>query len=616
MGRSNYFVIVAVLGLWQVSVLLQTKTPSFEDIYMDAPKSSSTFSSMLWSSAPANATDDGFDIQTYDAPSNSYDYTAAPSIQKASNDSSVSDTTSSIRKWGCHRTETPTIFVHIGKAGGGVIRTRLAGAAQNVSRPQWHDPAGDNHYYPISSNTTVRRGKFCNSKNKNAKIPTNNATRPLIDRVKTFEGDFFCNATTPFGMAVACPSDHRARRQNKYTSSTCLGCNDEYYLEPQYYDLVQEDEQARASSLLLNPPNPSHICDTVYVSHNLFGAELSWLPPRYLKEYWWDNSPWRGGTTNSNAESQLEKYWAGLLSDRNYRAQQVLEKLDNSSLTRLYSEKIQNQTSEEEEPKWCPDGYIYQNNKLQYHRSSFVGNEWEKMKHHYTSCTKPIGEAADGVFREFWKEQPKEAESSNSNGVFSDQNNYSPVYASMPLHRITMIREPFSWILSKFFWDSKVHRKNSCQDIFFSTHENPTMSWVENYSYQYLMYLCGTDCDSRFENKMMGLDGIEAQAKSNLRNAFSVVGLLHESDSFYEMIHKRIDYLDMNRSYPIELKSHQSAKTKQKPLCLEQFLKNETFREYVRSNTPAFAALERVYQVGVEVNRFQKEELSQCESKR
>ena len=43
------------------------------------------------------------------------------------------------------------------------------------------------------------------------------------------------------------------------------------------------------------------------------------------------------------------------------------------------------------------------------------------------------------------------------------------------------------------------------------------------------------------------------------------------------------------------------------------FLKNETFREYVRSNTPALRALERVYEVGVEVNRFQKEELAQCE---
>ena len=42
---------------------------------------------------------------------------------------------------------------------------------------------------------------------------------------------------------------------------------------------------------------------------------------------------------------------------------------------------------------------------------------------------------------------------------------------------------------------------------------------------------------SRFyDNNLITIAGIEAQAGDNLRNAFSVVGLLHESESFYDMV--------------------------------------------------------------------------------
>jgi len=40
----------------------------------------------------------------------------------------------SIRSWGCHMTDTPFLFVHIGKAGGGIVRRRLATAALNFTR--------------------------------------------------------------------------------------------------------------------------------------------------------------------------------------------------------------------------------------------------------------------------------------------------------------------------------------------------------------------------------------------------------------------------------------------------------------------------------------------------
>ena len=91
-------------------------------------------------------------------------------------------------------------------------------------------------------------------------------------------------------------------------------------------------------------------------------------------------------------------------------------------------------------------------------------------------------------------------------------------------------------------------------------------------------------------------------------------GLLEESESFYEMIDKRIDYLDMSHLKGIKDGIHKSmGDPVEKGRCKAMFTKNETFREEVRRLVPAFAVLERMYAVGVEVNRFQKEELSQCE---
>ena len=46
--------------------------------------------------------------------------------------------------------------------------------------------------------------------------------------------------------------------------------------------------------------------------------------------------------------------------------------------------------------------------------------------------------------------------------------------------------------------------------------------------------------------------------------------------------------------------------------CADQFQNNETFRELFREALPPLRVLERLYNVGIEVNRFQKEELRQC----
>ena len=153
----------------------------------------------------------------------------------------------------------------------------------------------------------------------------------------------------------------------------------------------------------------------------------------------------------------------------------------------------------------------------------------------------------------------------------------------------------------------------NCHNITGSFNQrNSKIGWLEWHSLNYLFYLCGNDCWIRYENNMITVAEIEAQAAGNLRNSFSVVGLLHESTSFFEMIHKRIDYVDMNKEMTISKDQRHSSGNGQTQIdCKNLYATNVEFRERVRLTVPTFAALERVYNIGVEVNRFQKEELRQ-----
>jgi hypothetical protein len=58
---------------------------------------------------------------------------------------------------------------------------------------------------------------------------------------------------------------------------------------------------------------------------------------------------------------------------------------------------------------------------------------------------------------------------------------------------------------------------------------------------------------------------------------------------------------------------HPTANTSEKRRCSKLY-QNETFRELFREASPHLRALERLFHVGVEVNRFQNEELRQCVS--
>jgi hypothetical protein len=369
----------------------------------------------------------------------------------------------SIRQWGCHRPETPLIFVHIGKSGGGTIRARFAAAAENFTRSShegWKRPTEDNHYYPVLSNFSngtqvIQRGRFCTSKNRHYRMPkmrrfTNNG----------YEGIFDCHATTPLGRMIGCPSFW-------FENDGCGGCTD------------------------INAPD----CHTVYVGHNYFGNELHWLPAPYIQNWW--NKNWASVVPFPEVKNGLRSISVGTT-----------------------------------DPIWC----TRHNKSRTTKRNDVLAGRQRRESH--TECSKDISNRMDAWFRASWK-----AIVPNSTSM---DKNYAPIYASMPLHRTVLLREPFSWLVSRFFWDSVYRTNYKCDDIEKATYFNPLSlnhsesGWVYQMALEHLFYLCGEDCINRYETGEINLNDIERQAEANLRHSFSVVGLLNETASFYEMVTTRI----------------------------------------------------------------------------
>ena len=648
----------------------------------------------------------------------------------------------SIREWGCDRTETPLIFVHNGKSGGGGVRARFAASATNYHRQnEWNAPNKDQHYYPIhqheqneqqqqqqqqqsnesnessvSNTTTIRKGKFCNSLYPHyIDIPEMTKT-PLTS--SSYEGSMSCNATTPLGIIFGCPHPYKRgsggmgltlterkrdkRDKNKktpkkkrphYESLNCPKCDDDYYLNIDYY-IDQQSDNNRIKEPLPTITSltdettmtaPAHTtCDIVYASHNNFGSELNWLPPRYLKEYWWDNSIYGGesesSSSSSSSSSLFDRYWFSLLDDRERRQKQLIETIqviENSQNTTTnineYDETI-DPDIEKHNKRWCPSGYrpiygldgkrrsrfpdTYKERPLKYDRPS----SYEDYKGAYQSngCSRLLSLEVDTLFNnQFYNSNDNsdndKSDNDNDNGIDngidydnkmskSKEKNYSSVYASIPVQRVTMLRDPWSWIVSKFYWHKlhlyippKSHNQPyACQRVDYKIVArdqqktdssgrqinskvppvNPItgiqLSWVEQFCFAHLIKLCGNDCRIRYENGLMTLNEIENQVEDNLRYAFSIVGLLNETESFYNMITDRIQYVNMTYNPSVQGLDHATPPTTENIECKKLFTKNTQFQQYVRDTIPSFAALERIYNVGVQVNRFQKNELKTC----
>lgn len=262
-----------------------------------------------------------------------------------------------IRTWGCNITDTPLIFTHIGKAGGGNIRARFSASALNYDkRKPWLKNSNSDSFYPVSENKIAR---FCNSGHKNYRTHTN----------RTFEGTNLCHGMTPLGL-ITCP---------ELFAPVCY---------KSICDKFGDDE-----------------CLTVYVGHNCLGTEMHWLPFQVLNK-WWVENKW-------NVVNEIDGEKSGL----NYPT--------------LYE------------------------NLLQYsQRNDTVCNNF-RIRLGTKSLRYLNNNSTDRCFRPATKVFDEKATQLIHPDEYSE-NGYSSFYHTLPVVRTTVLREPFSWLTSKFFWASNI----------------------------------------------------------------------------------------------------------------------------------------------------------------
>lgn len=644
-----------------------------------------------------------------------------------------------IRSWGCHLTQTPLIFVHIGKAGGGHIRARFAAAAWNITRDprDWRRHDLDDSYYPIniSNNqhnrhhqyghneshnklTMTSKAYFCNDMYRQHRIPT---SREFLGK-KYETSVVYCQATTPLGIAIACPEP---------AQHMCRGCND----------------------------MSSSTCNTVYVGHVSIGNELHWLPSTMLRE-WFQSTSWHYDDDEKKSTSfrqHTEQIMKGLdtlrLGNLNWcpggdekkkkedeRHQNMFQKI-MQRVKQKYDEREQQQyiqlsnlankrtdTSTSASTEKVLD---YDTVQSWSSRQYYDCKTWEDKMFLFDTCSKPWSDMIDPLVDELLFNSVDDADTSrtytqqtfhgrfgdgSSSSILSEQmnamtKNYGPLYASMPVQRVVMLREPFDYLLSRFFWtyNNKIHNHNNndkininnklinegnfqCDDLQYASihphrpheqqHEgnrrhsndsnnknnnnNSRYGWAVKASYQYIFPICGEDCIIRYEMGVMTLQEMEEQAIYNLRNSFSVVGILeHETKNkkeemiertittsaaatgndaastnmtttindifptgqetqqpqqkkkqisrmtFFEMISKRFEYMDMSLHPEIIGNSHTTMYTKEAKTC-KQLFQNQQRRMVWLQHIPELDVMQKLYHVGIEVNKFQQNELMKC----
>jgi len=422
-----------------------------------------------------------------------------------------------IRRWGClSRNETPFIFVHIGKAGGGEIRRMFAAAARNYTKNNNRSSrfAQKTAYYSIHPNNNSSKiaiGRFANSAHNNFRPEAAFIPNGSLERNKQ------CDAETPIGQATVCRPLRRSR-------------------------CPEDDGDPTSSS-----------CHLVYVGHNMIGNEMHWLPTGYLERWWNSTVAKRANTIPS---------WGNI---------PTCGKRDEECRTKLTS-------------------------KVDSLARQFVSSAY------------------------YWQDETE-------NKVEKIVPSWAPIYASLPVLRVTMTREPFSWLASKYLWHSLQIETESRKKLAHDDIEEMTMrsddgfakslmkehgpGWANHFALKQIMMFCGEDCVVRYIHGSATLEDIERQAEENLRHSFAVVGLLTETQAFYDMVSARVTYmvnLTQNAHLAGEGGKHSTSKSHE----VKESYADLSFQKRLINASPEIRTLVRLYKVSVEVNRFQKEEYIRC----
>jgi hypothetical protein len=349
--------------------------------------------------------------------------------------------------------------------------------------------------------------------------------------------------------------------------------------------------QALACPLLKRPPETKRAChadqcNIVYTGHNVLGNELHWLPNQYLSN-WWNK-------------------WAPSHHHHHHHHQNVTEAL----LRRL------DDWAYDLAPCYMPHHF---NRSLQIARH---------YRSHYASCVRDKEVHWDMVAHEVGV-----VGQGNKEGPVTD---WSPLYASLPVLRVILLREPLDWLVSKFFWHSvdpgylmgmsgtKYTYNNTlkrCDNSEGGGVDDPldiVADWVSRASLAYIHYLCGEDCIVRMHHGSMTLEQAEIQARNNLLQSFAVVGILEEQRTFYDMVTARTQYMNTSLHPTVVGSPHKSLPgdgvVDSQERCDSVFAANTPFARAITARSPELAALRRLYRVGLQVYQAQKDELEACGS--
>lgn len=343
--------------------------------------------------------------------------------------------------------------------------------------------------------------------------------------------------------------------------------------------------------LLLSTRQSTHTT-TACIPFELLHSELHWLPTDYLLD-WWKTTKWG---------RKLEDFVKNLIE---YRFQNQGGGVHGEWKTDAKALELMNHQLPENMD--CPFEKL---TFRQYHKF-------------YEKCVQPQEQWMDEVTKHVTGQDPLEYG--------------AELIASIPVMRVTVLREPFSWLVSKFYWhDHHIMRNGSevtadqaeprnsmvtarllkeghaevnivkCDDI-----DTAVNGWLTNRAMTYIFYLCGEHCMGGYAKETMTLEDMERQAAYNLRNSFAVVGLLQKTDEFYDMVTRRVYYMNTYLNPDVGGDKHRSSNTREAMRCRKLF-KDPEFKSKMMAKAPALAALYRLYQIAVEVNEFQEKELAEC----
>jgi hypothetical protein len=457
------------------------------------------------------------------------------------------------------RTHHPvSYFVLTGKAGGGSVRARMAASAKNYNRAKWTDSRIDpTYYYPMVESKVIPRNNSGQALFNSADISKRNVTVAHLVHKGVFANSLFSNfrPSYPKTNENFTKKDMAAADQLWKTFERTLPCSATTPLGqaivcplPRLSSAVQKACRRRR-------------CDLVYTGHNLLGSELHWLPSEYLARWWYTTS------------------WA-----------------ENGDIESLWQERAR---------RWYQPG----KKRSKCHFTTESPADFYKDRYH--ECVAPREDIIDAL--------ATEKVLKNDNGAETVED-WSPLYASMPVLRVTMMREPFSWLVSKFFWHKGMHgwiRGGNGEKVALRTCDNNGTnytdigSWVSGAALKQIDHLCGEDCLVRMEAGLMTLDQAEQQARHNLQHSFAVVGLLHETSTFFEMVTARAQYMDTSLNPEVTGSLHSTSKKEEYARCSEIYQTKE-FQDNLLAVCPELRALKRLYEVAVAVNRFQLEEMQTC----